>query len=337
MKIVFCDANKELREFLAASTDLQQNEIVLVSESLHETTESTLTKIQDCEVISTFIYSRLTAEVLAKFPKLQLIATRSTGYNNIDLEYCKKHQIKIANVVGYGAITVAEFTFGLLLGLTRKISIANTKLRNGIVEVENEVGMDLAGKIIGVIGTGAIGRHVVQIANGFGMKVLAYDLYPNSQLIEQQLAEYTDLENIYRQSDIISLNCPSTSENYHLINAETLDKMKNGVYIINTARGELIETADLYHALQSGKVAGAGLDSLEYEDVILKNSIDLAKSQDNKFLFCSLVNQKILQLNNVILTPHIGFNSTDAVERIFQQNVEHIADFIAGKEIQSVV
>ena len=336
MQIVFCDVDEKTSDFLKTVEKIDGVEFITFAQSLNDIDEKELAPYYGAEIISTFVYSRLGRDLLSKFPNLKMISTRSTGYNNVDLDYCREKGIKVANVVGYGEITVAEFAVGVLLNLTRKIRTAQRKLKHGIVNVEEDIGIDLYGKTVGVIGTGAIGRHFARLIKAFGCKVLAYDLYPNKALEEEGTCEYTDLETIYKESDIIGLNCPATKENYHLINTDTIKKMKDGVFIVNTARGELIDTAALYDALVSGKVAGAGLDVLDYEDVILKNDIDIAKNKDKDFVFYSLVNQKLVQLENAIITPHIAFNSIEANLRILNTSMKNVIDFINGVDIKSV-
>lgn len=336
MQIIFCDVDEKTSDFLKTVEKIDGVEFITFAQSLNDIDEKELAPYYGAEIISTFVYSRLGRDLLSKFPNLKMISTRSTGYNNVDLDYCREKGIKVANVVGYGEITVAEFAVGVLLNLTRKIRTAQRKLKHGIVNVEEDIGIDLYGKTVGVIGTGAIGRHFARLIKAFGCKVLAYDLYPNKALEEEGTCKYTDLETIYKESDIIGLNCPATKENYHLINADTIKKMKDGVFIVNTARGELIDTAALYDSLVSGKVAGAGLDVLDYEDVILKNDIDIAKNKDKDFIFYSLVNQKLVQLENAIVTPHIAFNSIEANLRILNTSMKHVIDFINGVDIKSV-
>ena len=312
-------------------------EYIMFEKSLNDMDDSELSKYyESADIISTFVYSRLSADLLIKFKNLKMISTRSTGYNNVDIDYCREHNIIVSNVVGYGEITVAEFAVGALLNLTRKIEHSHKKLEKGIVNVDDDMGVDLYGKTVGVIGTGAIGRHFAKLIKAFGCKVLAYDLYPNQKLIDDGIVEYTDLTTIYKNSDIISLHCPATKENRHMINAESISQMKNGVYIINTARGDLIDTFDLYNAAKFGKISGAALDALEYEDVIIKNNLEVIQEKDKEFIFYSLVNQKILQLDNIIITPHIGFNSIEAVIRILDTSMGHVFDFIEGKEVKSV-
>ncbi len=337
MQILFCDVDDITKDYLKAHPAPQGVEYVIFEKSLNDMNDEELGKYYDTvDVISTFVYSRLTGDLLSKFKKLKMISTRSTGYNNVDLDYCRANGIKVANVVGYGEITVAEFAVGSLLNLTRKIEYSHKKLERGCVDVDDDMGVDLFGKTVGVIGTGAIGRHFARLVKAFGCRVLAYDLYPNQALADEGVVEYTDLDRIFKESDFISLHCPATKENRHMINASALSKMKDGVFIVNTARGDLIDTLALYNAVKSGKVAGAALDALEYEDIIIKNNVEVADEKDKEFVLYSLVNQKILQLENVVITPHIGFNSIEAIHRILDSSMKSVMDFSEGKEIRSV-
>ncbi|MDR3317214.1 MAG: hypothetical protein LBS71_00185 [Puniceicoccales bacterium] len=337
IKVVFCDVDDITQKYLENHKFSDQVNCTLLRESLNDLPSDSLEQLSNTEIISTFVYSRLTGNVLEHFQNLKLITTRSTGYNNVDLEYCKTHGIKVTNVLGYGEITVAEYAMGMLLNLTRNIEFSNNKLKNNIVKVDEDMGIDLSGKTVGVIGTGAIGRHFVKLCYAFGCHIIASDPFPNQKLVDDGLCQYVDLDHLFKHSDIISLNCPATKENYHLINRNTIAKMKDGVYIVNTARGELIDTIDLYEAIIAGKIKGAGLDVLDYEDVIIKNDIESIKNNDKNFAIYSVINAKLLQLPNVIVTPHIAFNSSDAVLRILNSNIQSISDFIAGKPINSVI
>ncbi|MDR1435203.1 MAG: hypothetical protein LBI77_02255 [Puniceicoccales bacterium] len=335
--IIFCDVDDITRKHLQDHKIGEKFNCTILQESLNDLSSDALRKLSNVEIISTFVYSRLRGDILENFKNLKLISTRSTGYNNVDAEYCKAHGIKVANVAGYGEITVAEYAMGMLLSLTRNIGFSNNKLRNGIVKVNGDMGIDLSGKTVGVIGTGAIGRHFVGLCHAFGCHILASDPFPNQKLIDDGMCDYVDVSHLLKSSDIISLNCPATKENYHLINKNTIDQMKDGVYIVNTARGELIDSVDLYEAIVAGKIRGAGLDVLDYEDVIIKNDIEALKNNDKNFALYSVINAKLLQLPNVILTPHIAFNSSDAVLRILNTSIQTICDFIEGKSITFVI
>lgn len=310
---------------------------VLFKESLNHIDEKELIPYQNSEIISVFVHSEsLDTKRLDFFKNLKLIATRSTGFNHIDLAYCKKRGIEVVNVPKYGETTVAEFSFGLLLNLARHIIQGRNGMAHNHVEISKYMGFDLMGKTIGVIGTGSIGKHMIQIAKGFGMKVLAYDLYPQEELKDLYVSS---LNEIYQQADVISLHVPSTRDNYHLLNEEAFNQMKKGVIIINTARGDLIDTEALYTALKKGIVGGAGLDVLENEDFLIHDDIELKNElfKDNDFLLDSALNLKLLQFKNVIATPHIAFNSIDALNRINETTLKNIELFLKGKIQNSVL
>lgn len=197
------------------------------------------------------------------------------------------------------------------------------------------MGFDLAGKTIGVIGTGSIGQHVIKLAQGFGMHVIAYDLYPKP---EYKKLYAKNLDSLFRKSDIISLHVPSTPENIHMLDQKAFSIMKKGVIIINTARGDLIDTQALYQALRVGQVGGAGLDVLENEDFLVHDEImTSSRLKDNEFLLDSAMNLKLMQFDNVICTPHIAFNTKDAIDRINDTTFENIKNFLKGKIVNSVI
>jgi D-lactate dehydrogenase len=311
---------------------------VFKEKQLNALTAKELSPYKEASVISVFPHTqKIDLALLDEFKNLKLITTRSTGFDHIDAAYCKKRGIQVRNVPRYGEITVAEFTFGLLLDLTRKITSVNQAMKNGHLSLDNYIGLDLHGRTLGVIGTGTIGRHVIHLALSFGMKVLAYDLYPNEE-VKKTGVEYVSLDDLYQQSEIITLHVPSTKENYHLLNAQAFAKMKQGVYIINTARGDLIETEALYEALQSGKIAGAGLDVLEHEELLIHDDIRFPNEKllHKETLLSSLINTKLLQMENVLITPHTAFNSIDAIHRILATTLDNIKAFFEKKDINRV-
>ncbi|MAZ76742.1 MAG: hydroxyacid dehydrogenase [Micavibrio sp.] len=280
------------------------------------------------EIISCFIYSDLSRSILEKIPNLKLIATRSTGTDHIDLEYCNSMGIAVANVPSYGEHTVAEHVFALLLGLSRHISQATHRTREGDFSFAGLQGFDLFGKTIGIIGTGAIGRHVAQIAKAFGMSVLAYDIDPrtNADL------SYVDLKELLSQSDVISLHIPDTSQTRNMLSEKEFSFMKDGVVIINTARGSVIDVKALFGALKSGKVGAAGLDVLPEEPVIREEAELLRESFSQQHdLETLLTDYVLLHQKNVIVTPHSAFYTKEAVAKILQVTAQNIVAFMAGK------
>ncbi len=339
MKIVFFDVDKITRNYLEKQI-ICNGDVVMLEESMENISPQQYELTKDAEVISVFVHTalRMTQETLDKYPKLKLIATRSTGYDHVDLNYCKERGIEVVNVPKYGEATVAEFTFGVLLCLARHIIQARTDMKNNFVRMNEYIGFDLYGHTIGIIGTGAIGRHVAKLARGFGMEVLAYDLYPNEEFQRIYNIHYVGLDELYAKSDIITLHAPATKENYHMLDDNAFHKMKDGLIVVNTARGSLIDPEALYRALASGKVKGAALDVLENEDFIIHDDI-IIKSQDipMEFAMNTIVNARLMQIKNVLITPHIAFNSVDAVHRILHTTLENINSFCAGHVHNSVL
>lgn len=291
-----------------------------------------LPKENDFDIISVFVESRIDSKVLDYFPNLKCITTRSTGFDHIDIQKAKEKQIAVLYVPGYGDNTVAEFAFGLILNLTRKIYHAIDQIKeNSSFNLDGLRGIDLKGKTIGIIGTGRIGREMIKIANGFGMKILAYDLYPNYELATQMNYSYVSLDELLSNSDIISLHCPYTPETHHLINKNNISKIKPGAYLINTARGSIVETEALVWALEQKILAGAGLDVLEEEGEIKDELFALVKKNPNREELKTLIENHILmKMPNVLITPHNAFNSQEALERILNTTLENILSFING-------
>ena len=289
------------------------------------------------DIVSVFVNSEVDSEVLNKLPNLKMIATRSTGFDHVDLSVAKKRDILVANVPTYGENTVAEFTFALLLSLSRKILESRDRVKEeGSFSPDGLTGFDLNGKTLGVIGTGKIGAHVIKIANGFGMKVVASDPFPNQGLVKDLGFEYMPLLEVLKMSDIITLHVPYMKETHHLINKKNIGLIKKGAYLINTARGGIVETESLVEALKRGDLAGAGLDVLEEENAI-KNEPNLAQKRSKEHVSQTLLADHVLiDMPNVIVTPHNAFNTTDALGRILDTTIENINLFIKGKPMNTV-
>jgi len=286
----------------------------------------------DAEVVSTFIFSRLDREVLSKMPALRLIATRSTGYDHIDLDYCAARGIAVANVPSYGENTVAEHVFALLLAISHRLPEAIARARSGEFSPVGLQGFDLAGRTLGVIGTGRIGQHVIRIARGFQMRVLAHDSRPDPRLAAELGFHYTDLAALYAEADVISLNVPSLPETRNMLSSKAFAQMKDGVVIINTARGDLIDTRALIQALNSGKAAAAGLDVLPDEPLIREEAELICSIYCKEHDLRDLVaNHVLLRMTNVIVTPHSAFNTREAVRRIAETTVDNIRAFAEGR------
>ncbi len=300
------------------------------------TCEADYAKLQQFDIISGFINTSFQAKNLAKLKNLKYITTRSTGFDHIDIKQAKKMGIKVSNVPLYGANTVAEHTFALILTLSRKIyeSIERTKKSDFLLDGLR--GFDLKGKTIGVIGTGSIGEHVVRMADGFQMNILMYDVFKNTRLVKKYKGKYVTLTKLLKESDIITLHLPYNKATHHLLNAKNIKNIKSGSYLINTARGGLVETKAFIKALTSGQLAGAGLDVLE-EEGLIKEEIQLLDRQTSREKLSAVLQDHILlKMDNVIVTPHNAFNSGEALQRILNTTVENIERFIKGKPINLV-
>jgi len=312
----------------------EEHDVELLSEPLSRENAG---KHADAEVISTFIYSRPSREVLEELPNLKLIATRSTGFDHIDLDHCEQNDVAVCNVPTYGENTVAEHVFGLLLTLSHKLDQAIDRTRKGDFSPRGLQGFDLEGKTLGVIGTGNIGRHTIRIARGFGMAVLAQDVQPDEEAARELGFEYVELDELLHRADVISLHVPSTPQTRHLLSHEQFDQMKDGVVIINTSRGDVIDNQALVRGLAEGKVQGAGLDVLPEEPVIREEAELLRSVYERKHnLDALLADHVLIRLRSVAVTPHSAFNTREAVSRILETTVANIESYLKG-EGQNVV
>lgn len=286
----------------------------------------------NAEVLCVFVESRIAEAELSRFPALKLIATRSTGFDHIDLAAAKASGVAVANVPFYGENTVAEFAFALLLALSRRIIDADERVReSGVFSPTGLRGFDLAGKTLGVIGTGHIGAHVIRMAQGFGMKVIGFDAFPNADLSHTLDFTYLPLPELLATADVITLHVPYNEHTHHLINRENIGGIKKGAYLINTARGAVIETEALVEALKSGILAGAGLDVLEEEGFLSDEAALLTSLHPREeALKTVLADHYLINHPRVIVTPHLAFNTTEAVERILTTTIENIQNFIKG-------
>jgi len=291
---------------------------------------------RDAHILSVFVHSLVTRAILDRMPELRFIATRSTGYDQLDLEACNERGIPVSNVPRYGENTVAEHTFGLILSLSRKIYKAYQRTIAGDFSLRGLEGFDIKDKILGVVGAGSIGLHVIRIAKGFGMDVLAFDVRPNELIADVLRFQYVPLEELFRRSDIVTLHAPYSPATHHMIDHDSLQTFKRGSLLINTARGGLVDTAALLWALDEGILAGAGLDVLEGEELIEEEERLLAAPEAGEKLRLLLRRNILLRRPDVIVTPHMAFYSREALERILETTVENVGAFLAGRA-QNVV
>ena len=286
----------------------------------------------DAAVVSVSAASLVTAEVLGLLPRVRLVACRSTGFDNVDLDFARAHGIVVSNVPGYGDATVAEYAALLLLAVSRRLAQAMRAVDVGEVVTGELTGRDLRGRTLGLLGAGRIGRHLAGIARGFGLTVIATDPRPDEQAARDLGFRYVDTQELLATSDLISLHAPAVPQTFHLLDRAAFARMKRGVVIVNTSRGSLIDTPALIEAIEAGIVAGAGLDVLEGERF-------LESSNERRLLASSVLDvrsRQVLALDvltrmpNVIVTDHNAFNSVEALARIREGTVANIRAWHAG-------
>lgn len=300
MKIGFYETRPEEQSYL--SKHLSDHQLffsaeILTFDNLIET---------DFDIISTHTGSKITAKMIDKLPNLKLIATRTTGFDHIDLAAAKSRQIVVTNVPTYGERTVAEYTIALIFALSRKLKLTMQQVATENYQTTNLQGFDLDGKTLGVIGTGHIGQQVIKMATGLSMKVLAYDAFPNLEVASQLKFNYLPLEQLLQQSDIITLHVPGNKDTTHLINTANISQIKKAAILINTARGPVVETQAILTALDQGILQAAALDVVEDDSqrpALAANS-------------------------NIIITPHNAFNTIEAQDRISQTTVININNYL---------
>ena len=279
------------------------------------------------DILSVFVGSKFDKKTLDKLPKLKLIATRSTGMDHIDMEECKKRGIEVLNVPEYGSVTVAEFTFALLLAIAKKVVVAHQSVEEGDFSPEGLTGVDLEGKTLGVIGVGKIGSNVIRYGKCFGMRVLGVARHRDAKLEKKLGYEFCSLEKLLKESDFVSLHVPSTSQTHHLINRQNIELMKPGSYLINTCRGDVVEAEAILWALNNGVLAGAGLDVAEEEGIVV--DVGVVERNTTKDDLKEVVAFHMLRdRDDVIFTPHNAFNTREAVERIVETTFKNIKEFL---------
>lgn len=332
MRIAFFELEDWEKDYIRQNLKGQQ--LAFVNETL---TAETAAKAKDCDAIAVFIYSRIDKKVLGKLPKLRFIATRSTGYDHIDTAAATARKIVVSNVPTYGENTVAEHTFALILALSRKIVDSVDRTRRGDFTLEGLRGFDLKERTIGVVGTGHIGMHVIRIAKGFEMNVLAFDVKRDNAAAKKLGFKYVDFNTLLKNSDIITLHCPYNKATHHLINNSNIGRIKKGAMLINTARGGLVETRALLKALGSNIISAAGLDVLEEEFNIKEEKQLLSKDFEREAdLRTMLGNHVLLNHRNVIITPHNAFDSREALIRILNTTMGNIVAAAKKKPINVV-
>jgi D-lactate dehydrogenase len=332
-KVGFFSVKQEEKKII--EENFSQEEISIFENHL---SEENLPQEKDFEIISVFVGSEVNKNVIDYFPHLKMINTRSTGFDHIDIKYAREKNIIVTYVPGYGDNTVAEYAFGLLLNLTRKIYKAIDQIKETeSFSLEGLQGIDLKGKILGVIGTGRIGKEAIKIGRGFGMIIYAYDPYPDYEFAKIFDVKYVSLEELLKNADCITIHCPLLPSTKHLINEKNIELLKDGVYLVNTARGGIVETSAIIKGLKMGKLEGVALDVLE-EETEIKDEMEylMNKEKREEELKTILENHILMKHPKVLITPHNAFNTKEALGRILKTCIETIKAFNSGQIINTV-
>lgn len=323
-KISFYDTKSYDGIFFDKLKDQYNCEIVYHETKLNKNT-AVLSK--GCDCVCAFVNDELDKDTLEVIYNLgiRLIAMRCAGYNNIDFQYAFE-KIHVLRVPAYSPYAVAEHAMGMLLMLNRKLHKAYIRTRDFNFSLHGLVGFDLHGKTIGIVGTGKIGRTFIDVCSGFGMNMLMYDPCP----VKDSNYHYVSFEEICKESDIISLHCPLTKDSYHIINQEAIDKMKEGVFLINTSRGALIDSEALLNGLKSGKIGAAGLDVYEEESDIFFEDFSDKIIQDD-------ILARLVSLPNVLVTSHQAFLTNEALQNIATTTLNNIKEFFEEGKAENEV
>lgn len=316
------------REFLGRANEAAGHELVFFESRL---TPQTVKLTEGFESICVFVNDQLDASVLIGLKKtgVKHIALRCAGFNNVDLPSADELGFTVTRVPAYSPYAVAEHAVALMLALNRKIYWAHSRVRDGNFSLDGLLGFDLHGKTIGVVGTGKIGQTLAEALHGFGCELLGVDRRENARCVEVGM-KYVELEELFAQSDVISLHCPLTPDTHHLVNSEAIARMKRGVMIINTSRGGLINTKAAIEGLKSGKIGYMGLDVYEEEEDLFFEDKTFEVRRDDEFA-------RLTTFPNVIITGHQAYFTREALERIAETTLANIAEFENGIDLTNRV
>jgi len=332
MKIAFFEMDEEWeREYI--KKNLKNHKLYFFNGELNK---SSAEKIKDFDIISVFIYSNIDKVIISKLKNAKAIITRSTGFDHIDIKECNEKRIKVYNVPRYGSNTVAEYTFALMLALTRKIVKANERVRKLDFNLEGLRGIDIKGKTLGIVGLGEIGTHVAEIAKGFGMSIIVFTKTKDAKLVKKFGFRYVDFNYLLRNSDVITFHVPLTPQTKHMINMKNFGLIKKGAILINTSRGEVVETEAIIKALNKNILSGAGLDVLEAEELIKDERGLFSKRHSKEQAREVLEDNILLKHENVIVTPHNAFNTNEALRRILDVTIQNVKNSANNKNENQV-
>lgn len=321
MKVAVFSTKSYDKEYLDKLNEGRNHELVYYESSL---SLKAIKLAEGFDAVCVFVNDQLTTEVVDSISALniRLIVLRCAGFNNVDIESTVKNHITVLRVPAYSPNAVAEHAVALILTLNRKTHKAYNRVREGNFSIERLAGFDISGRTTGVIGTGKIGATFAMIMKGFGSKVVAYDLFPNSLLISEGI-EYLPLEEVFRRSDILSLHCPLTPETFQIINRKTLEFMKKGSMLINTSRGKLVDTEAVIDALKAGKLGYVGIDVYEQEEKLFFKDLSEIIITDDKI-------SRLMTFPNVLVTAHQAYFTDNALNQIAQTTLQNITDFENG-------
>jgi D-lactate dehydrogenase len=322
MKVAVFSTKSYDKEYLDKANVETKHELVYFESSLK--LKSTRLA-ENCDAVCVFVNDGINSEVIESLAKIdiKLIVLRCAGFNNVDIACAAANHIKVLRVPAYSPTTVAEHAVSLILTLNRKTHKAYNRVREGNFSIERLIGFELHGKTVGVIGTGKIGSAFASIMKGFGCNVVAYDKYPDES-IQDKIVRYCSLEEVFKKSDIISLHCPLTPETHHLINKETLSLMKNGLMLINTSRGKLIDTEAAIDSLKTGALGYLGIDVYEQEEKLFYKDLSEIIIPDDKI-------SRLMSFPNVLVTAHQAYFTDTAMNQIAQTTIQNINDFESGQ------
>ncbi|WGF86612.1 2-hydroxyacid dehydrogenase [Marinivivus vitaminiproducens] len=323
MKVAVFSARRYDRMLLNEANASHGHELVFLEDQLNARTADLA---QGCEAVAIFVNDKADKDVLATLAAggTRLVTTRSTGFNHIDAEAAAALDIAATRVADYSPYSVAEFAVGLLIAVNRKIPRAVTRTRDGNFELDGLMGFDLHGRTVGVVGTGKIGRIFGRIMSGFGCTVLGYDPYPQAEF--ETYGRYVTADELLAASDIVSLHCPLTEANRHLVNADTLARSKRGGILINTSRGGLVDTEAAVEALKSGQLGGLAIDVYEQEASLFFQDLSTTIIADD-------VIQRLVSFPNVIVTGHQAFFTREAIGQIMATTLDNITAFARGEPL----
>lgn len=323
---------KESEKKILEGLDTSDFEITYYQESLNTDTKLTLKEYDETVILSVFINSKVSGDVLNKFRNLRAILVRSACYENIDIEFCRSRNIAVINAVDYGKVSASQFVVGLIFALTRNILCASADIKSGDCDYEKYESNEIDKLSLGVIGIGKIGAEVCRLAHRLGMKVYANDIVMNNEI--KEIAEYVSFKDLLRKSDIVSLHIPYKKELRHLLSAKELEIMKDGSFIINTSNNELIDRIALYRSLKRGKIKGVALDIVldKKREIFIDN-----EKPSYAELESEVITQKLFSLDNVIITPRIACDTKESLKQILISNFYDIKDFYIGRKTNRVV